>query len=110
MMGFERYGYGGFRPGMVGFGIGGMIMGLFGLILFIMLVVWIVRMVTWRRHGMGYPMGYRRWMYGMRDDYGMMHGGQDEALDILRKRFASGDVTKEEYEERVKILNGEKQP
>ncbi|MGB9667212.1 MAG: SHOCT domain-containing protein [Candidatus Cryosericum sp.] len=29
---------------------------------------------------------------------------------MLRKRFASGEITKEEYEDRIKILNGEKQP
>jgi len=110
MMGYWRYGYRGFEPGMWGWGIGGMLMSLVGLILVVMLVVWIIRMVTWRRHGMAYPMGYRHYMHGMRDDYGMMQGRQDEAMDILRKRFAGGDITKEEYEDRVKILNGEKQP
>lgn len=28
----------------------------------------------------------------------------DEALDILRKRFASGEISKEEFEEKKKIL------
>lgn len=85
-------------------------MGLLGLMLFVMFIVWIVRMVTWRRHGMGYTMGYRNWVPGMHDDCGMMQGRQDEAMDILRKRFASGDITREEYEDRVKVLNGQKQP
>jgi len=49
-------------------------------------------------------------MYGMYDDHGPMHGMQDEALVILRKRFAGGDITKEEYDERLKTLNGEKLP
>lgn len=95
---------------MIGFRIGGMVMGLVGLALLIMFIVWIVRMVSWRRHGMYYPMGYRRCMHGMRDDFGMMQGRSDEAMEILRKKFASGEITKEEYEDRIKILNGEKRP
>jgi uncharacterized membrane protein len=98
--------YGGFARG--GLGIGALFMGLLCLLLFVAVILWIVRMVTWRRHGMGCGMGYRRHMHGMHDDYDMMQGNQDEALDILRKRFASGDITKEEYEDRVKVLSGEK--
>jgi len=102
MMDFGRYGYG---RGM--FGFGGLFVGLLCLIFFVALILWIVRMVTWRRHGMGCGM---HGMYGMYDDHGPMHGMQDEALVILRKRFAGGDITKEEYDERLKALNGEKLP
>ena len=98
MMEFGRYG--GYGQGM--FGFGGMFLGLLCLIFFIALIVWIIRMVTGRRHGMGCGM------HGMYDDHGPMHGMQDEALAILRKRFAGGDITKEEYDERLKALNGEK--
>lgn len=70
--------------------------GLLCLVFFIALIVWIIRMATGRGHGMG---------CGMHDDRDLMHGKQDEALDILRHRFAAGDITKEEYEERVKVLN-----
>lgn len=101
MMGFARYG--GYERGMWGGGY--LFMGLLCLVLFVALIVWIVRMVTWRRHGMGCRMGG---MYGMHDDHDLMHGKQDEALDILRRRFAGGDITKEEYEERLKVLNGDK--
>jgi len=76
-----------------------MFVGLLCLVFFIALIVWIVRMATGRGHGMG---------CGMHDDRDLMHGKQDEALDILRHRFAAGDITKEEYEERVKVLNGGK--
>lgn len=31
----------------------------------------------------------------------------DSPLDILKKRFASGEITKEEYHERKKILENE---
>jgi uncharacterized membrane protein len=101
MMGFARYG--GFARGVGG----GMFlfMGLTCLLFFIALILWIVRMATWRRHRMGCGMGP---MHGMHDDYGPMHGMHDEALDILRRRFAGGDITKEEYEERLKVLNGDK--
>ncbi|MHB8106350.1 MAG: SHOCT domain-containing protein [Candidatus Cryosericum sp.] len=96
--------------GMMGFGFGGVFMGLLCLILFIAIILWIVRMVTWRRRGMGCGMHGMHGMYGMHDDQGPMHGMQDEALAILRKRFAGGDITKEEYEERLKVLNGDKLP
>jgi uncharacterized membrane protein len=101
MMGFARYG--GFERGVGG----GMFlfMGLTCLLFFIALIVWIVRMATWRRHGIGCHM---HGMYGMHDDHDLMQGKQDEALDILRRRFAGGDITKEEYEERLKVLNGDK--
>jgi len=105
MMDFGRYGYG---RGM--FGFGGLFVGLLCLIFFVALILWIVRMVTWRRHGMGCDMHGMHGMYGMYDDHGPMHGMQDEALVILRKRFAGGDITKEEYDERLKALNGEKLP
>lgn len=49
-------------------------------------------------------------MHGMYGDHGPMHGKPDEALDILRSRFARGDITKEEYEERLNVLNGNKLP
>jgi uncharacterized membrane protein len=104
MMGFERYG--GFARG--GWGAGHLFMGLLCLLLFVAVILWIVRMVIWRRRGMGCRMGYMRHMYGMRDDHDPMQSKQDDALDILRKRFAAGDITKEEYQERLTVLNGDK--
>lgn len=32
---------------------------------------------------------------------------KDSPLDILQKRFASGEITTEEYEEKKKILKGD---
>jgi len=104
MMGYWRYG--GFERG--GWAGGYMLMGFLCLVFFIALIVWIIRMATWRRYGMGCRRGYMRHMHGMHDDYDMMQGKQDEALDVLRRRFAGGDITKEEYEERLKVLNGDK--
>jgi len=99
------------RPGIYARGMWGgghILMGLLCLILFISLIFWIIRMVTWRRGGMGCRIGYIHHMYGMRGDYDMMQGRPDEALDILRKRYAGGDITKEEYQERLGVLNGDK--
>lgn len=31
---------------------------------------------------------------------------KDSPLDILKKRFASGEITKEEYQEKKKIVEG----
>ncbi|MFZ2413012.1 MAG: SHOCT domain-containing protein [Candidatus Cryosericum sp.] len=110
MMQFARYG--GYGRGMWGgmWSGGRIFMGLLCLLLFIALIVWVIRMVTWRRHGMGCGMRHMHGMYGMHDGRDLMENRPDEALDILRKRFASGDMTKEEYEERLKVLNGEKLP
>ena len=32
------------------------------------------------------------------------HGERDEALDLLRRRFASGDINAEEFEQRLALL------
>lgn len=108
MMGFARYGgFGrGFGRGM--WGGGHLFMGLICLVLLVALIVWIVWMVTWRRHGMRFCAGGWHGMHTMHDGQDMMRGRQDEALDILRKRFASGEIAREEYDERLKVLNGEK--
>jgi len=93
------------RPGMW-YG-GHIFMGILCVLLMIALVVWIVRMVTWRRRGMGCGMGYMHHMHGM---YGYGEHGMtephDEAFEVLRKRFASGEISKEEYEERLNTLRG----
>src|SRR5450756_2923505 len=85
MMDFGRYG--GYGRGM--FGFGGLFVGLLCLIFFVAVILWIVRMVTWRRHGMGCGMHGMHGMYGMYDDYGPMHGMQDEALVILCLLYTS---------------------
>lgn len=33
-------------------------------------------------------------------------GGEDSAVEILRQRFARGEISAEEYEERRRILSG----
>lgn len=42
---------------------------------------------------------------------GIGHGEvkkNDSAMDILRERFAKGEISKEEFEEKTKVLEGEK--
>ncbi len=97
MMRFGAYGYRGF---------GGMswimgICGLLGALLFICLIVLLVRALVWRPryHHMG-GMGYR--MHGMAGH----DMEEDEALQVLRRRFASGEIAREEFEEKLKVLKG----
>jgi putative membrane protein len=60
-------------------------------ILIIFLVLWVVR--TFRRDG-------RHHMH-LRGPGGIFH---DAGMDILRERFAKGEISKEEYEEKKKVL------
>ena len=48
-----------------------------------------------------------RWLV-KQDRYGApsTRGGEDEALRILRERFARGEIDAAEYEERRRALNG----
>lgn len=93
MMRFGAFGYRGFGGGM------GLLMGVcavLGLLLLIGLIVMIVRALVWgpRYHRMG--CGMHR-MAGHELE-------EDEALQVLRRRFAAGEIAKEEYEEKLKVL------
>lgn len=73
--------------GMMGSGMGfGM---LFGMLFWIILVVGIVFLVVWivqKRVGGGHP------------------GTHESALDILKKRYAKGELTKEEFAEKKRDI------
>jgi uncharacterized membrane protein len=107
MMRFGEFGSRGFGGGM-GFGGMGLIAvigGLFMLLLFIGLIVLIIRALVWgpRYRRMG-GMGCR--MHGMHG-HGMEHDmDEDEAMQVLRHRFAAGEIGKEEYDEKLKVLKG----
>lgn len=84
-----KYGYGGWEmmgPGIAfGYG-GGLIMGIF-MILFWGLIIWgIIALVRYliRNSRNGYP--------------------GNSALEILNRRYASGEINKEEYDEKKKVL------
>lgn len=63
---------------------GGMIMMIAWLILIILVIVALVRWISCTKNENPKP---------------------DSALDILRKRYASGEITKKEFEERKQNLN-----
>jgi len=47
------------------------------------------------------------WIFATPYDIPGQRRRKDSPLDILKKRFASGEITKEEYRERKKILETE---
>jgi len=73
-------------PGMMGFGGFGMI---FGFIFFIAIIVGIVFLIAWL---------VKRFGYATADKTG------NRSLEILRERYAKGEINKEQYENMKKDL------
>ena len=98
MMGYGN-GYGGGYDGgygMMGGGFGGLLFLVFGVLIIagiVLLVMWAIRM-SGGGHGMG----------------GMAHppgaAGHHEAVAIAKRRFASGEINKEQYDEIMRSLGG----
>lgn len=85
------WGYGPMAMGGFGFGFGWILQ-----ILFLILIVW----------GIISLFRYGRYMGGcgpMRDP-GHKHDGNGNAIEILRSRYAKGEITKEEFEKMKKDL------
>ncbi|HQU08000.1 MAG: hypothetical protein B7X04_03220 [Parcubacteria group bacterium 21-54-25] len=83
-----------------GYGPGGAGMGLGPLGALLMLVFWIVLIVAvimFIRHMLGKPDHMRGWN----------KSSALEALEILRARYANGEIDTKEYEERKKVLTSE---
>jgi len=97
MNGFEGgsgYGYGDMMGSGAWFGVG--LVSCFGLLFIIgvvLLVVWAVRSSS--RHG---ASGESVSPPGM--------PGHDEAVAIAKRRFASGEITKEQYDDILRTLGG----
>ncbi len=71
-------------------GIGMMILGLLGLILFVVGIIYIFRWIAYTPwHG---ERQYKR------------YSGSEESLEILKRRYASGEINREEYEKMKKDL------
>jgi len=97
MMGGSSFGGGSFGGGSFGSAGGGLdgllstIVSLAVVIGLILLVVWLVRQYA----------GTGAFRANTPD-----RGGGENALDILKKRFAYGEIDKDEYEEKIIILTG----
>lgn len=76
-------------PSRGGFG-GGVGFGVFGFFLVLLLIFFIVRVAFW----------------GVRSSYraGPRYGGGDPARAIARRRYARGEITREQYEQIVRDL------
>ena len=86
-------GYGGMGPGMMGWGMGG---GWFGFIFMILFGVVIIAAAV----------AFIRWLVksGSGGSPSTSERIQDSALDILRKRYARGEIDSEEFEQRKRAL------
>ncbi len=87
--------YGG--PGI----LGGLLMMAFWVVVvigIILLVVWLTRQAAGGHPGGGHPEGYHAPGAGPQ---------AESALDILKKRYARGEVDKAEFEEKKKDLTGQ---
>jgi putative membrane protein len=84
-------GWGGYGPGMMGGWGSGYGMWFFPLIMmvfWIAVIVGIIFLIRWAIISSRGPQAPR----------------EDEAMEILKRRFASGEISKEEFEERKKVL------
>jgi len=90
-------GYGGTWPGMMGPGMmnwgygAGWLMGIFNIVFWVVLIVAIVYFIKWLSAS-SKQGGYER--------------KGESALEILRQRYAKGEIDKDEFEEKMKALKG----
>lgn len=77
------------------YGIGGSIEGILSSVIWIAVLIGIVFLVIWLvRHAQG---------GGFFSAAAVTHGGES-ALDVLKKRYARGEIDRNEYEEKRSIL------
>jgi len=84
-------GYTGIGPGMMGWGYG---MGWLGPAVMILFLVTMILLIVFLARGLSSSSRHT------------IHGAmqEDSALEILRKRYARGEINKEEFEEKKKSL------
>ncbi len=88
---YRGYGGWGMGPGMMGWGNMGWFGPIFMVIFWVLLIVLIVLLIRWLLSA-----GHA----GNRD-----HVGGESALEILKKRYARGEIDKEEFEAKKKDLS-----
>ena len=94
MMGYRGYGYG-YGDMMGGGWFGGVLMLLFTLLVlvgFVLLVIWAIRASSGHHSASGPTMH-------------PAEAGHHEAVAIAKKRLASGEITKEQYDEIMRTLS-----
>ncbi len=81
----------GWNGGWLGLGgVGMMIIGLLGFVLFVIGIIYVLRWaLNVPRYG---ERGFRKYV------------GEEESLEILKRRYANGEISKEEYERMKKDL------
>jgi len=88
--GYDRYG-GGMGPGMMNWGYGGWFMSIINIIFWVAVIIGIFYLI--------------KFLSSSAKQSGQETKKSDSALDILRERYAKGEINKEEFEEKKKILN-----
>ncbi|MEW6569742.1 MAG: SHOCT domain-containing protein [Nitrospirota bacterium] len=84
------YGGGGMGPGMMGWGYGmGWLWTIITIAFWVLVIIGIIFLIRWL------AVSSKTRQEGR---------GEDSALDILRKRYARGEINKEEFEQRKKDL------
>lgn len=96
MYGRGGYGYGGMMDGL-GWHGAGLLMMVFGLLV----LVGIVLLIMWAMRASG---GGHHHTHGAPPP--VQPGGHDEAVAIARRRLANGEITKEQYDDIMRSLNG----
>jgi len=88
---YGRGDYGGYGPGMMGWGYGGWFSSMIEIIFLVAVVVGVFFLIRWI-------------ISASTKQSGQESGAGDSALEILRKRYARGEINKEEFEEKKKDL------
>jgi len=87
--GYDRYGGYGMGPGMMG-GYGGWFMGIVNIIFWIVVIIGVVYLI--------------KFISSSSKQGAKELKREDSALDILKERYAKGEINREEFEEKKKAL------